>query len=243
MTEKNTEDIVDGEVIEDEVDAAEQQRSLIEGADLKDDTSEYLDALAEERTVIFVSDSRTSPLLLAETVSMLIAEKRISRGVVDVQSPAGRTIAAQFQRAGIAYDVIAYGKRIEQPGPGPHPKPEYHEVPGEEHIPFLLQQAAGITLIEPHNIAHMDMNIVLLPAMSGTGQIRIDLLAEGANSRDLSMNTIPGIVLAACEKAKRELLFIDTPEYGLVLEANGDQHRRIVHVFPETPSEDSEDED
>lgn len=242
MTEKNTEDVVDTEIVEGEVDPAERRQTLIEGADLEDDTDGYLDALAEERTVIFVSDSRTSPLLLAETVSMLIAEKRISRGVVDIQSPAGRTIAAQFQRAGIAYDVIAYGQRIEQPDTGPHPKPEYHEVPGVEHIPFLLQQAAGITLIEPHEIAHMDMNIVLLPAMVGAGETRIDLLAEGANSRDLSMNTLPGIVLAACEQAKRELLFVDTPEYGLVLEANGDLHRRIVHVFPETPVED-EDED
>lgn len=237
MTEKNiNEDIVDAEIIED--DPEKQSQTLLDGADLKEDTNEYLDGLREERTVVFVNDSRTSPLLLAETISMLSAEKRINRCAVDVQSAAGRAIAAQFQREGLPYDVVSFGKRLEQPQLGTHPKPESHEVPTEKHVPWLLQQAAGITFVDPHAIASMDANIVLVPAMAGSDQIRIDAISDSANSRDLGLTTIPGVVMAAAQQAGREIVFIDTPEYGLVRETSGEYHRRIIHIYPEAPEDD-----
>lgn len=239
MTKKNiNEDIIDAEIVEEDPEV--QNQTLLDGADLKEDTDEYLDGLRKERTVVFVCDSRTSPLLLAETISMLSAEKRIGRCAVDVQSAAGRTIAAQFQREGLPYDVITFGKRLDQPRLGEHPKPELHEVPTEEHIPWLLQQAAGITFAEPHAIANMDANIVLIPAMAGSDQIRIDTISDPANSRDLGLTTVPGVVLAAAQQADRELVFIDTPEYGLVREPNGQYHRRIIHIYPGPAEEDEE---
>lgn len=231
----NDDDIIDAEIIEDSDENTEPDLAdAVPAADLVDDTDEYKDIVRTERTAAFIVDSRTSTIALSETISRLLAEQHIQRGIVDVASEAGLVIAGEFQKAGIPYDVINYGQDMPESGPGPHSRPEAGQAVTTEHAPWLLEQAAGVVTSDPPNLVELDANLFVIPAMDGAGQIRIDTIFDGkTHSRDLSMTTLPGLVVEAAHQRGEAVTIIDTVEYGLIQEADGSYHRRIIHLTPD----------
>lgn len=183
------------------------------GPELIEDSHEYAEALASVPTAAFFADSRASTIQLGQTVSLLLSVHGIKRGIVEVTSAAGRVVAREFHRAGLPYDVF--------------------DLDTEANDLYLLEQATGTVEIEIAAVAALDAELIVLPAMVGSGQGRVDVFIDPGATLDLTVQTLPGRIIEAAEAAHRELLLIDTPENGLVQRAGGEYHRRIFRVQTE----------
>lgn len=218
------------------------QDTLFDGdtIDQIEDSQEYDKTLRAERTAVFFCDSRASTIMLGETISTLIAVKHIQRGILDVNSPAGRAIAAQFHKAGLPYDILSTDQPLPEDNTQDSDDDELREYDKFDDPAYLLQQAAGIVDVDPENYHQINANIVVVPAMVGSGQKHIDVVADRTDVIDAGPTTLPGIVMAQCQMADRDVLMIDTPERGLVQRADGEYQRRVAHLGFEASPEATE---
>lgn len=195
-----------------------------------EDSQEYGQTLRTERTAVFFCDSRASTIMLGETISTLIAVKHIQHGILDVNSPAGRAVAAEFYKAGLPYDILSTDQPLPENNAQSSDDDELREHDKLDDPTYLLQQADGIVDVDPENYHRINANIVVVPAMVGSGQKHIDVVADRADVIDAGPTTLPGIVMAQCQMADRDVLMIDTPERGLVQCADGQYQRRVAHL-------------
>lgn len=205
-----------------------------------ENSNEFTEKLSTERTAVFFCDSRASTVMLGETVSLLIATKHIERGILDINSAPGRVVAAEFHKAGLPYSALS----TDQPLPTNEDLADITDLDGEfpsklDDPAYLLQQAAGIVEVDPERYHEINANIVLVPAMVGSGQVHIDLVADHTNGIDLSPTTLPGVVIEQCQLADRDVLLIDPPERGLVQRPGGGYQRRIMHLGMEASPEET----
>lgn len=202
-------------------------------SDVIDTSDRYVQTLATERTAAFFADTRASTIMLGQTLSMLIAHKNIQRGIVDLMTPAGLTMAAEFQKAGLPYDVLHLNPE------GPEYTTE-HDTDLDLDAQYLFTQATGVTQLSPQAITQLDANLVIIPAMAGAGEAHIDMLSEDKELLDFAPTTLPGVVLAQAEQFGRGLLLIDTPERGLVQLPDGLYQRRIMHIGQRVTSQEQQ---
>lgn len=200
-----------------------QHHHRIENSFPEDEPAQHVEGSAEY-TVAFIPDSRASTVALAETVKHLINARSVSRGIVELNTAAGITVAAQLYEQKIAFDVMVFDNAED----------EDLEPEGE---PARLHAAAAQHIsVSPEELHELDANYIVIPAISGAGERRIDLAVDGNVGVDIGETTLPGHVMKSLqEKAEttgitEEVLYIDTPERGLVQEADGTYQRRILHL-------------
>lgn len=172
-----------------------------------------------ERTVAFFADRRAAPLLLVETVGHLIGSLRIQRGLIDISSIPGLTIAAAFLNSGIPYESLEFGQERTYETVTADRDPIQNPFTGAD-ADRLRQMAAGEVKIDIADLGRIDANIALVPAVVGPNERFVDF----------SPQTITGVVMEQSGKAGRSLLFIDAPERGLSVEAGGTYLRTVIHV-------------
>lgn len=172
-----------------------------------------------ERTVAFFADRRAAPLLLAETVGQLIGSLRILRGLIDLSSIPGLTIASAFLRAGIPYESLEFGQERTYETVTGDADPIQNPVTGAD-AEHLRSMATGEVKVDIADLGRIDANIALVPAVVGPNERLIDL----------SPQTITGVVMDQAGQSGRSLIVIDAPERGLSVEAGGTYLRTVLHV-------------
>lgn len=188
-----------------------------------EDDPDYTVEGAVEYTVAIFADSRASTIALAETFGHLVTARSISRGIVELNTPAGVAIAAKLRDLHIAYDVMVFDNASADENADPE-------------VASLHTAAAQHIRVATGELHELDANYVVIPAISGAGQRRIDLAVDGHVGVDIGETTLPGhVVNRLQEKARttgitQEVLYIDVPERGLVQEADGSYQRRILHL-------------
>lgn len=196
----------------------------IQPSSFPEDAPDYTVEGTVEYTVVFIPDSRASTIALAETVKHLVNAREISRGIVELNTNAGIAIATQLCAQHIAYDVMVFD----------NDDPENRS--SDEAVRALHTAAAQHVHVSAEELHELDANYIVIPAVSGAGQRRIDLAVERDGSVDIGETTLPGHVIKGLElKAQatgvtEELLYIDVPERGLVQEADGTYQRRVLHL-------------
>lgn len=196
----------------------------IQSSSFPEDDPDYTVEGTVEYTVVFIPDSRASTVALAETVKHLINARDISRAIVELNTDAGVAIATQLRAQHIAYDVMVFD----------NDDPENRS--SDEAVRALHTAAAKHVHVSAEELHELDANYIVIPAIAGSRQRRIDLAVDGNVGVDIGETTLPGHVIKGLElKAEttgvtEELLYIDVPERGLVQEADGTYQRRILHL-------------
>lgn len=196
------------------------------------------------KILAFFADSRTSPLLLADTITMLARSHRMQHGIVELNTPAGVIIATALSKEGIDYTVYDLSGEPEE---GPDAQHAFAALAQADPsmsdedamriaADWLRSNAAGVVNVDPGEVGAMKAQLVVLPATVGTGVHHLDSMAEPA-MLDLSPTTLPGLVFEQAQQGLRTLLLIDAPERGIVTQADGLHHRRILHVGLDHSSE------
>lgn len=191
-------------------------------------------------TVAFFADSRASEIALAQTVKALIEANDIQLGLVELSSLVGVTVAAEFLRAGVPYQVLSFGPDT----PELSSKSDYDpQTPASfDDAGHLFAHSSGIQPVEADQLHLLDANFVLIPAISGAGTKRIDLALE-QDPVDVGDTTLPGHMLRQFETLPAEtrralqVLYVDVPERGLVQELDGSYQRRVLSLDFTEPAE------
>lgn len=184
------------------------------------DETDQLPTADPDKAIAFLADSRASTIMLSETIDMLAGDQRIHHGLVEVHSPAGLVIGAALLRNQVDYSVLAFGQDLPS-GAG-----------ADDPVTELLANAVQIIEIEPHTFAQLHAQLCVIPAMVGSGEMRIDPLLSDT-SLDFSPTTLPGLVLEQAHRTGRSLMVIDSPERGLVRQPDDQYLRRVLHVRAE----------
>lgn len=177
----------------------------------------------QSRTIAFLCDSRASTLRLSATVRMLVERHEVQHALVELDSAAGVRIAGHLQAAGVSYSVLSFTDEL----------PQASVVTGGpdtgEQASLYLSHADQVIQVEPDQLGALHAQLCLVPATAGSGEVYLDAMAGGANL-DMSQTTLPGLVAEQAQLIGRNLLIVDTPERGLVQEADGTFRRRVLHV-------------
>lgn len=182
----------------------------------------------EQRTVAFFADPRAAKLLLTETIEKLIESLDIRQGIVDITTMAGVDIAQAFVNMGVPFATLEYGQephyeRAEDRFPDVSPQLiKYAAANVAMHEEDLTNQASGVVYQDVNELAAVDANIVLIPAMVGPNEKFLDF----------SQGSLVGTVLAQLEEAGRDAIVIDAPERGLRPMDDGSYQRAVIHVQP-----------
>lgn len=186
---------------------------------------------ASDYTVVFIADSRASTIALGETVKHLINSRSVQRAVVDLRTDVGRTIAAELKSLGVPYDLMVFADTDTDS--------TLEADDGNDELAAAAEQRIQVSVDDLHAL---DANYVVIPAMHGSGHHRIDPRVDANAGPDISPTTLPGVVLSrfnsGTEILSAEVLYIDTPEHGLVQEADGSYQRRLFLMS----FDDSEDD-
>jgi hypothetical protein len=172
-----------------------------------------------ERTVAFFADPRAATLLLTETISQMIAALSIERGLVDLSSIPGLSIAAAFELAGVPYEAMVFGQEDQYDTALGDREPVQNPYIAADAARFRLL-ADGVREISSSEFASIDANVALIPAMAGPDEKLIDF----------SPLTVTGAVLTQLENVQRSLVIVDTPERGLRSMPDGSYQRAVIHV-------------
>lgn len=200
---------------------------------LLDDSRAFSEMLGQQSvtTATFFADSRASSLCLAATLPTIMAELGIQRVITDIASPAGVAIAAWCNSTGMPYDVLVLD------GSDPTidlPKDMFYDSSRPATMadaPFLISRSMGATILDPSAMGDFPGNVVVIPAMEGSDQAFIDVLA--GDQLDMGLSTLPGNVAHQAERARRSIMLIDTPERGLVRSIQGEMLRRVLRIGTE----------
>lgn len=175
-----------------------------------------------ERTVAFVADPRSTTFLLRETVSRLVGNLGLQRGLVDLSTLAGVSIALALEDEGVPYDLLDFGQNVPD---DPHLEPV--SAPGEEvtmaEAPRLRRAAAGTLAVDLDRIGEIDANLMLIPAVREDGSVNAEFSAE----------TLPGLALEQAERLGLRILVMCPPEQGVRRYQDGHWVRQIMHVTTE----------
>lgn len=185
------------------------------------------------RTVVIIPDSRSSEILMGETVSMLIEANSIEQGVVELSTLVGVTAAAAFKEAQVPYKVLSFG----QGTPDFAAERPYNPKTSTtlEDASYLFKHSDGVVEVDADSLHTLDANYIFVPAIAGSGQQRIDLAVESAPV-DVGETTLIGHLLALFEQTgETDVLLIDPPERGLIQNADGSYHRRLMKLDFSSP--------
>jgi len=153
------------------------------------------------------SDPRASTLLLGDTIQTIITRYRVERAGIDLSTVAGLTVATEFLKAGIAYEVLTFtsaSSEVARPQTSRIPQSFQMDQPRTlDDAAYLFSMSAGTCVVDMNNLGEVDANIVMIPAMADERLI------------DFSANTVMGQLLVGVEAARREALIIVPPERGL----------------------------
>jgi len=172
-----------------------------------------------ERTVAFFADPRAAVLLLEDTVSALIEDRSIDRGLIDMSTLPGLAVARAFQRAGIPFHSLEYGQEARH-NVGPADRHPIHAPVIASDADDLLAAASASDMVAVGELGTIDANVVVIPAMLGDNEKLIDF----------SQGSLVGAVVTQLEEARRDLVLIDTPERGLRRRPDGTYLRAVIHV-------------
>lgn len=167
-------------------------------------------------TAVFLADPRAAVHLLQDTVESLCSTYALQRALVDLTTLPGLAVATALLRAGIPFEHIDFGQETPAQLPEDAVARDRRFKPNRartmKDLPHLLAKSTGVWRVDVANLASVDANLVLIPAMVGTGQ------ASSTSAEpliDFSPTTIVGAVLDQAEKLSRDLLVIAPPERGL----------------------------
>lgn len=151
-------------------------------------------------TAVFFADPRASSFLLSDTISSMLGSYNIQRAYIDVSNQAGLVIAGELLRAGIAYELLDFGQEIQEVAPRAFVLDQERTA---ADVPYLRTMSAGTHAVAVEDLASIDANVVLIPAMADERLI------------NFSTTSVVGTVLTQAEESGRELLVITPPERGL----------------------------
>lgn len=169
-----------------------------------------------QRTIAIYSAPNSPALLLEETITALIASSDVQRGVIDLSTVAGLTAASAFRSAGVPYDALEFGQ--EDHLSDGHPT--------ELDAAALRADAAGVQAIEASELAAIDANLVVIPAIAETDGVVVDF----------SAGTVPGAVVSQAEDGAVPILLVLPPERGLRPVGEGTYQRAVLHIDPTVDS-------
>lgn len=196
-------------------------------------------AEAEPTPAIFYADSRASEIAIAETVRQLIAGGELTEAIVELNSVVGVTVANTIQELSeqpggehLRYSVLSFETGFDQPTDDPERE-------------ALYQYAHQVISAQAGELPSRAVRVVLVPAILGSGQQRIDYFLDPENALpDLSPTTMPGHIAAQLQlgQDQPEVILIDPPERGLVQQVDGSYVRRLLGVNLSPSQDETEDE-
>jgi hypothetical protein len=154
-------------------------------------------------TAVFFADPRATTFLLADTIGSLLAAYSIQHAYVDLTTLGGVTVAGELLRAGVAYTLLDFGQQVPT-APADHTAQFDLEQPRSlADIPYLSAMSADTLTVKVEELAAMNANLVLIPAMADERLI------------DFSPNSLVGAVLVQAEEIQRDVLVLSPPQRGL----------------------------
>lgn len=198
-----------------------------EGAVVTDEQESTSETITTERTLAFFADPRATDLLLEETVQKVIESLEIQRGLVDLSSVAGITIAQAFHDAGIPFDALDYGQDGEFAEAAPTVHGSWASLADGITLKTLTDKAESLRTLASSvvevpiaEIGAIDANVMLIPAMVGSDEKLIDFSPE----------TISGVAITQLQETNREFTVVLPPERGLRGLDDGSYERIVIHV-------------
>lgn len=152
-----------------------------------------------EPTLVVFTDHNTPDFLMHQTIAQLIEHFELGVIAADLTTDAGREVAEAAVQAAISFRELKMGENERM-----------SFTPATEREVLLREAADEPLVITPADIASLDANIALAPALRADGK-----------SIDVTESTINGTIYALCEKASLAMAMIAPPEMGLNRTATG----------------------